>query len=53
MKFGTQVVLIGTIEKSYMSKLSYHDAVVSRKVKISKNRSFFIFHFFQDISILF
>ena len=43
MKFGTQVLLnrnyLKIIHK--MSKLSYYHADVSRKVKISKNRSFF------------
>ena len=46
MKFGTHVLLnrsIGTIEEIIhkMSKLSYYHADISRKVKNSKNRSFF------------
>ena len=43
MKFGTQAVLNRNYQKIIhnMSKLSYYHADVSRKVKISKNKSFF------------
>ena len=43
MKFGTQAVLNRNYQKIIhnMSKLSYYHADVSRKLKISKKRTFF------------